>query len=233
MRRVAGVGARRLGAASCGVVLTAMLVVAAPGGATDRGKAALACPLPPGTATPSEGTPSSRLLSILGVLRRPQTASDALPPPFDAGGPGLTFGEGVYVKFIRRARVVAGTTYYLVPVADGPGPHCSAREGVSFATVEALGQGSGSPATVGEIEHGRWIGHSGVQYGVVPDGVQKVTLRYPARHRLRATVTVTVLENVYVAKAPPAARASVSPVLPKAVVWRSATGSVLERFHSS
>jgi hypothetical protein len=69
-----------------------------------------------------------RDLSILGVLRRPATASDRLPPTRD-------LGQGAYRPFIRRARSVDGATYYLWPeVWPIPGGaalvrHCAAAEG--------------------------------------------------------------------------------------------------------
>ena len=231
--RSAPFGRRGRGVVAGIVAALAMLASATPGGATNNRFISDATCSPPTVEATSEGTPSAKLLSLLGVLRRPQTASDALPAPLHPDT-GVRFGEGVYVKSIRRARVVAGTAYYLVPVAK---TQCSVSEEVLLVTVEPLGQGTGG-ATVGGIEHGqlggtRWIGRSGIQYGVVPDNVANVTLRYPsAKRRLRATVTVVPVDNLYVATVPPAARGSVFPVLPKLIVWRSRNGSVLKTFHS-
>jgi hypothetical protein len=191
----------------------------------------------PAPETPNNGTPTARLFASLGALRHPQTATDALPPPQNAGE-GLRFGGSVYANFVRRARVVAGTAYYLVPVATLQGPTCAPRDAVVLVTVEALGQGRGAPQTVRGIERGnlggtRWIGTSGVQYGVVPDKVAEITLRYAAhKHGLRSTVTVAPVNNVYVAVVPPAARGSLLPVLPKVILWRSRKGAVLKTFHS-
>lgn len=53
-----------------------------------------------------------------GVLRRPQMTEDALPAPLNPGDPSR-FGEGIYVKYVRLARVVAKVKYYIVPVAKG------------------------------------------------------------------------------------------------------------------
>jgi hypothetical protein len=220
---------RRLARTACGVAAAAFLA-AVPSSATGRLKL---CPAPANTT--SEGTPSASLLSILHVLRRPQTSSDALPPPINPGG-GLRLGEGVYVKYVRRARRVAGTDYFVVPVARGLAPGCGLREEVVFVTAGPEEQGSGGGSTAAGIEHGEvtgseWKGHHGVQYGLVPDGVAKVTLRYPPHRGLRNTVTVSPVENVYVAMVPPAATYSGFPVVPKTIVWRSATGKVLGTFH--
>jgi hypothetical protein len=217
------------GIALCAVAATSMLTVAAAGDAGNRAAAAAMCSPP--QETTNNGTPSAKLLAVLGVLRRPQTASDALPAPLNP-----VWGDA-YVKFIRRARVVAGTAYYVVPVA-AEDPSCRLRDEVVLVTMEPLGQAAGGGLTVADIERGglggtRWIGTSGVQYGVVPDTVAKVTLRYaPGKHGLRNTVTVSPVDNVYVAAAPPAARGSMLPVLPRVVVWRSHKGSVLKTFHA-
>jgi hypothetical protein len=212
-----------------------MFAVTAPGGAIGR-VTPIVCP--PLQETTNDGAPSTRLLSTLGVLRRPQTAEDALPAPLNSEGPPR-FGEGIYVKYVRLARVVAGVKYYIVPVAKGRSPLCHVREEVFLETVEALGQASGGGVTVKEIGHGkltgaRWIGGGGVEYGVVPDGVAKVTLRFPSasgERGLRASVTVVPKDNIYVATVPPAASGAL-PVSPKTVIWRSRKGSVLKTFHS-
>lgn len=75
----------------------------------------------PGTGTVSEGAPSRALLSVLGVLRRPATSADRLPPRVGNG----TFGSDsiVYTRFIRRARVVDGVAYYVVPERVQPAPN--------------------------------------------------------------------------------------------------------------
>ena len=59
--------------------------------------------------------PSHSLLSILGVLRRPATVADA-PPDLRAtlAAKDLIFGQ-IFARYIRRARVVAGVPYYVMP----------------------------------------------------------------------------------------------------------------------
>jgi hypothetical protein len=76
-------------------------------------------------ATISNGTPSAYMLSVLGVLRRPATAADRLPPPFyKQGRPLFPFAaRQVYVRYVRLARVVNGVSYYIIPAAQvGPFP---------------------------------------------------------------------------------------------------------------
>ena len=67
----------------------------------------------------SEGTPSAQMLSVLGVLRRPATAADRLPPGFYRHGHLLAarISSGVYVRYIRLARIENGVSYYIVPTA--------------------------------------------------------------------------------------------------------------------
>jgi hypothetical protein len=58
----------------------------------------------------SDGAPSRSLLSAFGVLRRPATAADRL----SQSDYTLRF-RVVYGRYIRRARVIDGTSYYLIP----------------------------------------------------------------------------------------------------------------------
>jgi hypothetical protein len=59
------------------------------------------------------GAPSTSLLSVLGVLRRPATSLDRSRRTLqDAGN-----ARGIYVKYIRLALVEDGVSYYVVPVA--------------------------------------------------------------------------------------------------------------------
>jgi hypothetical protein len=86
-------------------------------------KADPACPPSGGAGNPatvSYGAPSAKVLSALGVLRRPANAADQLPALLDRNGhlnvaPGAA---GVYVRYIRRARVADGVSFYIIPVAE-------------------------------------------------------------------------------------------------------------------
>jgi hypothetical protein len=59
------------------------------------------------------------MFSTLPVLSRPATSADHLPASLYVGGrPRLFFQGGqIYVRYVRRARVADGSTYYLVPEA--------------------------------------------------------------------------------------------------------------------
>jgi hypothetical protein len=59
----------------------------------------------------SDGSPGPELLSLLAVLRRPATAADQLPRSLHAGAET----QGIYVHYIRLARVSDGMSYYIVP----------------------------------------------------------------------------------------------------------------------
>lgn len=75
------------------------------------------CQPPSVKPTVSDGSPGPGLLSVLGVLRRPATRSDQprLPhvsaPLYPAGV------QGIYVRYVRRARVKTGISYYVIPAA--------------------------------------------------------------------------------------------------------------------
>jgi hypothetical protein len=68
-----------------------------------------------GPAVPaiSHGSPSQMLLSTLGVLRQPATTADRLPRSLQSGADT----RGIYVNYIRLARVKNGISYYVVPAA--------------------------------------------------------------------------------------------------------------------
>ncbi|HET8976542.1 MAG TPA: hypothetical protein VFN87_00195, partial [Solirubrobacteraceae bacterium] len=55
------------------------------------------------------GSPGSDLLSILGVLRRPATPADRLRSS------ALGSGADIYAGYVRRAAVLDGVGYYIVP----------------------------------------------------------------------------------------------------------------------
>src|ERR1039458_9869824 len=105
---------RWIAAAGTMTVVVVMLAAVAGSSAAPR-SAAAACPQ---TKPFIGGAPSQSLLSILGVLRRPATPADALPASVKAflTKPILNpLGREVFVNYIRRARVISGTAYYVMP----------------------------------------------------------------------------------------------------------------------
>jgi hypothetical protein len=198
--------------------------VAAPTGSASRPLINRACFEAPSTA--NTGAPSSAFLSMLGVLRRPQRPSDDLELSLLSH-----VGEGVYVNYIRLARVVAGTSYYLIPVAK---PNCSGPEELLLNERSPGGFASYGGATAAHIADGKLFGTcckgpTAVVAGVVPDRVAKVSITYPKSGRLHAvTITTKPVENVFVVTVP---RESTVAAVPKSVIWRSAKGKVIKTTH--
>lgn len=79
---------------------------------------------PPWVPPRTHSRPGPALLSAVGLLRRPRTPTDRLPATLQ----GLS-GGSIYIDYVRRARVTAGISYYVVPVtsmlfADRRSPAC-------------------------------------------------------------------------------------------------------------
>jgi len=177
----------------------------------------------------SNSAPSAKLLSTLGVLRRAKAPSDALPTSF-SGPPPL--GEGLYVNYIRRARVVAGTSYYVIPVKNaGHTDRCPRTEEAFLTGIGPTGISGSIGASQAEIARGEAVGTVGsdrasVVSGIVPDGVAKVILRYPTSPRRRGIIVTAVpSENVFVASVSRGASS------PRTIVWRSVSGTTLKTIH--
>jgi hypothetical protein len=177
---------------------------------------------------------AASLLSILGVLRRTGTSADALPPPVH-----LFFsGTSLFVDYVRRARMVSGRSYYVVPARfTGCGTALKPHEGIALVCVLRAGQrildaGSGGQSTATQVKQAGLflVGGSCLHTsratllaGVVPDGVAAITLRYPS-----STLTMTSVDNVVAAAVPnpggPLSR-------PLTMVWRSRDGTILKTVH--
>ena len=188
------------------------------------------------------GTPSQSLLSILGVLRRPATSSDALPESIKTilTASFKSFGVEVFADYIRRAGVVAGTPYYVMPVlASG----CGALRGGGSQTMMLWGGGGGSGAgDAAEIEQGTALDGGSSSFGqstangLVPDGVTTVTLSYPAGkigafdHKQAPvfTTTKTIVSNLLVATIP---RGGSRLLAPMTMTWRAANGKIIKTFN--
>ncbi len=166
--------------------------------------------------------PSQALLSLVGVLRRAATPANALPKNLRP--------LGASVRYARRARVVAGRSYYVIPALYGrckpfepwtgvllwEGRHH--RSSVDFWSVQSVEQGK----TVNVYA----VGRQTVVAGVVPNGVATVTLDYPARPTLPAVgIRTQVVHNVVVVNVP-RARARATATL--TATWQSANGTTIK-----
>lgn len=87
-----------------------------------------------GVPAVSHGSPSRALLSILGVLRRPATAADRLPGALHHNASNA---KGIYVNYIRLARVTNGISYYIVPAISAT-PILTPSAGCHAAMTAAL-----------------------------------------------------------------------------------------------
>jgi hypothetical protein len=190
------------------------------------------------------GPPSASLLSILGVLRRPQIATDI--------GAGISGGgviRDVFVDYIRRTRVVSGSSYYLYPAilggcGTGERPHQGIVNHTSHVNLGAgiVGGVGGGGYTAAEIEHGLAVetgppssATSETVTLIVPDGVTNVTLRYPAGPAGGYSRTISpafsvsgsAIGNEVIVTVPRSSGTEASGVR---AIWRGPGGRVLRRF---
>ena len=154
-----------------------------------------------------------------------------------AGG----FISGVFVHYIRLARVVDGSPYYIYPgIVGGCGTGETPHQGImELARNVDLGHGlmggtGGGGATAAAIEQGKDASSgppgsstSSTITMVVPDGVANVTLRYPAGRASgyspkispAFTITTAPVGNLVVATLPRS-----NPLQNGTVIWHSADG---------
>ena len=162
------------------------------------------------------------------ALRRSATPANALPK-------GLR-PVGASVRYARRARVVAGRSYYVIPAIYG---RCKPfkpwtgvllwegsnhRSSVDFWSARSVEQGAMVDAHA--------VGRQTVLAGVVPNGVATVTLDYPARAAsavrpaLPAVRIRTKVVNNVVAVSLPRAAARATTTL--TTTWQSAHGTTIK-----
>ena len=192
----------------------------------------------------TESTPDESLLSTLGVLRRPATASDA-PASLKAtvAADDGAFGQ-IFVRYIRRARVVAGVRYYVMPgrfTACGAPVPTRLRNEYMVLWVGPRGYAAGTAAMIREggffDQTVRLASRSTIEM-VVPDDVAAVTLHYPAgpiggydRHHAPAiTITTKVVGNLLVVTIP---RGDNRVMAPMTMTWRAADRNIIKTFSNS
>jgi len=187
-------------------------------GLSGASRSAAACVWQPTLA----GPPSQPLLSALAVLRRPATVGDAPEGLLRAMATvDHSLGAEVFVAYVRRARVVAGNTYYIVPTrytdcglaGSAPKPF----DGIDVEAIGVAGHRAYGGTTVAQIEQGRsgGAGQPGSATAstlvlLLPDGVARVKLHYAAGSangftRVIAapfTTTTTPVNNLIVVSIP-------------------------------
>ena len=193
-----------------------------------------------------QGPPNKSLLSILGVLRRPATAADA--------GSGITaqgFTSAVFVHYIRLARVIAGSSFYIYPAivggcGTGERPHQGIMESTKHVDIGhgLIGGVGGGGSTAAAIEQGQTAetGPPGSSTSatitmIVPDDVARVTLRYPAGRASGYspkisppfTVTTAAVNNLVVVGVPRSAGGG--PIRKPTMIWRAANGHIIKTFN--
>jgi hypothetical protein len=225
---------------AAGGAITIAVALAAIGGWSVSPVSAAGCPQ--GFKSFIQGAPSESLLSILGVLRRPATPADALPPQMNQflGMIDKSRGVEVFEHYVRR---VDG--YFMWPerfagcgLGLGSGSADAGRENM----VLSDGSGWGGAGDAAAIEQGAALaggtssfGSSTVE-GLVPDGVATITLRYPAgkiggfdkQDAPAFKVTVKIVGNLMVATIP---RGGNRLTAPMTMLWQAANGTTIKTFH--
>ncbi|MFL5844317.1 MAG: hypothetical protein ACJ762_06455 [Solirubrobacteraceae bacterium] len=142
----------------------------------------------------AQAAPSEELMSLLGVLRRPQSGADRGLDTREALRYIGTSRQGIYTDYIRQLPVGdGGFKATLIPVSSAvqpTGPELANT--VCLFVAEASGDGGASGCySAAQIASGAASGALGsVFYALVPDGVAAVVL-----HDERGTHTVKVIDN--------------------------------------
>jgi hypothetical protein len=210
----------------------------------------------------SRGSPPESLLSILGVLRRPQNSHDRISsrlvprelrsgsmqvrlrtvfsPRHDGRPPSVRVVYGVvyqYSRYVRRARVFAGGSDYLIPLAAVANTSRSGRCGhpyfaglVLYEFRGGTGFGGGSGYTASEILAGHASSETGeggrtILTFLVPDRVARVTVYFSAGQGAQRTFTTRPVGNVISVILP---ISSLREPFRVRSVWYSASGRVVK-----
>lgn len=164
--------------------------------------------------------PPADQLALLGVLRREQTEDDRGPVTRQALRFFGTSTQDVYTRYIRHLPAGAGPLpAILVPARSWSVAGLFEKDDVLCVFVGEAGGDGGAKGcyTTAEIRRGRGGGALGpVVYGLVPDGVAEVRVRYPD-----GTRRVPVRDNFFELSAPGRAVAGggVSPARSWGTTW--------------
>ena len=236
------------------VIVSAVLVAVIAVGAVvllSRHEASVAPPQR--LAIPPDATSRRAMISILAVLRRPQTPSDRNPGPLNQLNRG--FPTGSPIKSLERLAAVtrSGARIYLVPINKPT--NAQIRHYLSNLTpkrvrptmrrqLEALARheptfrglvlvtngGAGACRDAAAIVTGQCFVSSGGSAGhfatvVVPDGVAQVSITIRSRQQHSITLTEAVRANV----ASFYTRRPVTGLDLEHMVWRRRSGAVIAR----
>ena len=173
----------------------------------------------------SPNAPAKAELAILHVLRRPQTSSDrgrATTGALRFVGRG---GSGIKTDYIRLLGLSAPSRgIVLIPMNRySPGPGIVKQGALCVIYSEPTADGAAKSCfDLDDIRYGRAVGSLGLhQYGLVPDGVAKVTALFAEG----PVVEATVRDNFFDLTAPQARGESASIAAnPAAISWQDAGG---------
>jgi hypothetical protein len=196
----------------------------------------------------SAEAPPAEQLALLGILREPPPGAYVNPATL---GSSLMAGiHGIRTNYIRLLPPAPGFPHqllYTVTSADfGPGQWdpavgayvpTEAKNLICVQEVEASGVGGDCTGT-SALTSGHWRESAGLDgYGLVPDGVATVILRYPDH----PAQTETVTENTFSWQGYPASQGPITngtpqtepgptPEIPSSVTWLNANGDVISTF---
>ena len=177
----------------------------------------------------SASAPPADQLALLGVLRRPQDAQDRSPAvQAMLSSVGIEF-QGVRTDTVRLLTSASGHSAVLVSAERIVDPGTNTVE-TNNPLCLVTGQSGTCSETQGLVD-GHFLGLDGDYiYGLVPDGVAKVVLRYPDGQ----TLSTSVQDNFFWINGTPTTTRTIPnrPPLsmaqaPTAVQWLDANGTVV------
>jgi hypothetical protein len=198
------------------------------------------------TVSTSADAPPAEQLALLGILRDPP--AQAIVDPATLGTSLLSGIHGIRTGYIRRLPAAPGFPHqllYTVTSGEIGGPAINPRTGAVGPPPEAANLicvesfepdgGGGDCTETSVLTSGHWIESSGLDgYGLVPDGVASVVLRYSDH----PSETEAVTENTFSFRGYPAPEGPVvngtpqtspgpTPEVPSSVTWLNAHGEVI------
>jgi hypothetical protein len=183
---------------------------------------------------PSPDLPDRALLGALAVLRRPPAATDQPPRSITAH---------LFAHSVRLARVVNGSRYFVVPHYW---PRCAPQKPIDVVSVYATftlangrtaGGGFGA-LSADELRTGGDFGArtsrtdpaSDALFGLVPDGVTKVSLQYPTGPPVIASAINNVVVFTHLPRQATSGPGPAPLFFGGKMTWLAANGHIIKRF---